>query len=144
MGFNKFGRSGRGFQANRRSFGDSRVPPVKVGDELDVTIETVAGKGDGLTRKDGFVIFVPGTKQGDKVRIRITKVLRRVGFAEKISGSEQQGEAQPTQEESGEEAEESYEGVDTENFGEEPEQEQQEEQEQSENDLQNEENLPKE
>ena len=79
----------------RRNFGgnsrfherrfNNREPPVKVGDELDVTIEAVAEKGDGLTKKDGFVIFVPGTQTGDHVRIRITKVLRRVGFAEKIS-----------------------------------------------------------
>ncbi|MEM4247456.1 MAG: TRAM domain-containing protein [Candidatus Woesearchaeota archaeon] len=58
--------------------------PVKVGDELDVTIEAVGEKGDGIAKKDGFVLFVPGVKQGEQVRIRVTKVLRKVGFAEVV------------------------------------------------------------
>ncbi len=58
--------------------------PVKVGDELDATIEGVGEKGDGFTRKDGFVLFVPNVQKGDNVRIRVNKVLRKVGFAEVI------------------------------------------------------------
>lgn len=53
--------------------------PVKVGDELDVEITEVSKKGDGLTRVQGYVIFVPNTKQGDKVKIRITQI--RPSFA---------------------------------------------------------------
>ncbi|MBI2129647.1 TRAM domain-containing protein, partial [Candidatus Woesearchaeota archaeon] len=34
--------------------------PVKVGDELDVKIEAVGEKGDGIAKKNGFVLFVPG------------------------------------------------------------------------------------
>ena len=66
----------------RRSFA-----PVKVGEEFDVKIEAVGEKGDGICKKDGFVLFVPGAKEGDEVKVRVTKVLRRVGFAE-IIGSE--------------------------------------------------------
>ena len=58
--------------------------PVKVGDELDATIEGVGEKGDGFTRKDGFVLFVTNVQKGDNVRIRVNKVLRKVGFAEVI------------------------------------------------------------
>ncbi|MBW2966394.1 TRAM domain-containing protein, partial [Candidatus Woesearchaeota archaeon] len=64
--------------------------PVKVGDELDVKIEAVGAKGDGIAKKEGFVLFIPGVKEGDEVRIRVTKVLHKVGFAEVI------GEAQST------------------------------------------------
>jgi predicted RNA-binding protein with TRAM domain len=53
--------------------------PVKVGDELDVEITEVSKRGDGLTRVQGYVIFVPNTKQGDKVRIKITQI--RPSFA---------------------------------------------------------------
>jgi len=56
----------------------------QVDEELDVTIEAVGEKGDGIARKEGFVIFVPDTRQGDNVRIRITKVLERIAFAEVI------------------------------------------------------------
>ncbi|MEM3154628.1 MAG: TRAM domain-containing protein [Candidatus Woesearchaeota archaeon] len=61
-----------------------QTPPVKVGDELDVTIEAVGEKGDGLAKKNGFVLFIPGVKEGQRVRVRVTKVLRKVGFAEVI------------------------------------------------------------
>jgi len=63
-------------------------PPVKVGDELDVTIEAVGEKGDGIAKKDGFILFVPGVKEGETVRIRVTRVLRKVGFAEKVGDAE--------------------------------------------------------
>jgi predicted RNA-binding protein with TRAM domain len=65
-----------------------RSVPVDVGDEVDVTIEAVGEKGDGIARKDGFVLFVPNTKEGDNVKVKVTKVLKRVGFAEVVgSGS---------------------------------------------------------
>ncbi len=58
--------------------------PVKVGDELDVTIEAVAAKGDGIAKKDGFVIFVPGAAQGDTCKIRVTMVKPSCAVAEKV------------------------------------------------------------
>ncbi|MBW2984910.1 TRAM domain-containing protein [Candidatus Woesearchaeota archaeon] len=80
----------RGF----RPRGGGGFAPVNVGDELDVKIEAVGEKGDGIAKKEGFVLFVPNTKEGDEVRIRVTKVLRKVGFAEVV------GEAQGTPESS--------------------------------------------
>ncbi len=71
--------NGRGFAPRRPSFA-----PVHVGEEIDVSIEAVGEKGDGIAKKKGFVLFVPNTKAGDNVKIRITKVLRKVGFAEVI------------------------------------------------------------
>jgi predicted RNA-binding protein with TRAM domain len=66
-----------------RGFG--RIAPVKVGEELDVKIEGVGEKGDGIARVKGFVLFVPGVKEGDEVRVRVTRVLNRVGFADPIT-----------------------------------------------------------
>jgi predicted RNA-binding protein with TRAM domain len=80
------------------------TPPVKVGDELDVTIEAVGEKGDGLAKKNGFVLFVPGVKEGQQVRIRVTKVLRKVGFAEVIGQGEPAPEGAPAEEAPAEEA----------------------------------------
>lgn len=57
-------------------------PPVKVGDIREVKIEAVGSEGDGIAKIDGFVVFVPGTKINDSVKIRITKVLKKYGFAE--------------------------------------------------------------
>ena len=106
----------------RRSFA-----PVKVGDELDVKIEAVGEKGDGVAKKDGFVLFVPNTSEGDEVKVRVTKVLRRVGFAEVVGKGEAKAEAPAEEEKVAEEpkeeapAEEKPEEKveDTEDFGEE-------------------------
>ncbi|MBI2650179.1 TRAM domain-containing protein [Candidatus Woesearchaeota archaeon] len=116
----------------RGGFRPRNFAPVKVGDELDVKIEAVGEKGDGIAKKDGFVLFVPGTKQGDEVKIRVTRVLQKVGFAEvageKSAGSsEESSDSEESHEESyeepsaegGSESEEDYSGQDTENFGEE-------------------------
>lgn len=65
-------------------------PPVEVGEEIDVVIEAVGEKGDGIARKSGFVIFIPNAKEGETVRIKITKVLQKVGFGEVV------GEAKST------------------------------------------------
>ena len=71
-------------RGGRRDFKPRNFAPVKVGDELDVKIEAVGEKGDGIAKKDGFVLFIPSTKQGDEVRIRVTRVLQKVGFAEVV------------------------------------------------------------
>jgi predicted RNA-binding protein with TRAM domain len=59
--------------------------PLNVGDTYDVAIEDVGREGDGIARVEGFVVFVPNTKKGDNVKIRISKVSRRVGFGEVIT-----------------------------------------------------------
>ena len=103
-----------------RGFGPS-FAPVKVGDELDVKIEAVGEKGDGIAKREGFVLFVPNTKEGQEVRIRITKVLRKVGFAEVVGEAESapKEEAEESEEQTEESAaEESKEIEDTEDFGE--------------------------
>lgn len=93
--------------------------PVKVGEEIDVTIEAVGEKGDGIAKKNGFVLFVPGVKEGQQVRIRVTKVLRKVGFAE-VVGASSGGSAEASEESSEESQEEApaEEQSDSENFGE--------------------------
>ena len=121
----------RGESRGPRFRGPPQQPPVKVGDELEVTIEAVGAKGDGIAKKDGFVLFVPGVEKGQTVRVRVTKVLRNMGFAEvagegapAAEGGEAEGEAAPEAEASEAPAEEkSYE--DSETFGEEEQKEEQ-------------------
>lgn len=61
-----------------------QVAPVKVGETYDVGINAVGGKGDGIAKVKGFVLFVASVKKGDYVKIKITKVLPKVGFAEVV------------------------------------------------------------
>lgn len=67
-----------------RKVDEERNAPVSEGDEIDVEIVSEGEKRDGMAKVEGFVIFVPGTKKGDKVKIKVTKVLRKVGFAEVV------------------------------------------------------------
>jgi predicted RNA-binding protein with TRAM domain len=75
-----------GYSGGRRSssgggYGDRNRPrrfrhsPVKVGEQYDVTIEAISNRGDsGVAKIEGFVIFVPGTKVDEKIKVKITKV----------------------------------------------------------------------
>ncbi len=62
-----------------------KVAPVKVGESYDVSIDDIAKEGDGIARVQGFVIFVPQTKVGDKVKIKVNKVMRKFAIAEKAA-----------------------------------------------------------
>jgi predicted RNA-binding protein with TRAM domain len=74
------------------NFGNRRndnFKPVNIGEEISVEIEATGEKGDGICKRKGFVLFVPNAKQGDRVKIRITKVLNKVGFAEVIGKADE-------------------------------------------------------
>jgi len=110
------GGYGGGFNNER-----SMTPPVKEGEEIDVTIEAVGEKGDGIAKQKGFVLFVPGTKAGERVKIRITRVLAKVGFAQVVGpATTQPGESQARAPRKAEPEFEAKEELDSENFGDEP------------------------
>jgi predicted RNA-binding protein with TRAM domain len=66
-----------------KEFQESNAP-VTAGETYDVSIDDIAKEGDGIARVEGFVIFVPGTKVGDKVKIKVSKVMRKFAIAEKV------------------------------------------------------------
>lgn len=107
---------------DNRGFGPRRsFAPVREGDEIDVKIEAIGEKGDGIAKKQGFVLFVPNVKEGDEVRVRVTKVLRKVGFAEVIGEAQSKPESdeRPKKQKPEEPAEQPEEETeDTDDFGE--------------------------
>jgi len=65
--------------------GPARPLPVSVGEEHEVDILEMSRRGDsGIARIEGLVIFVPGTRPGQHVRIRITKVGRNYAVGQVI------------------------------------------------------------
>ncbi len=58
--------------------------PVKVGEELDVTVSEVSRRGDGVARVQGFVIFIPTAKQGMQAKIRIKEIRPNFATAELV------------------------------------------------------------
>lgn len=58
--------------------------PVELGKEYDVDIEEISRRGQGIARIEGFVVFVPDTKPGDRVRVKITRISQRFAEAEVV------------------------------------------------------------
>ncbi len=94
---------------------DTYKKPVEVGDEIEVTIESTGAKGDGIAKVNNFVIIVPGTKEGEIVKVRITRVLKKMAFAEIFSGESNSNESsEDANEESQEDNSEQFEKSDEE------------------------------
>ena len=58
--------------------------PVKAGQEIDVIIDDIGSRGDGITRIHGFLVFVPEAKVGERLKVKIVSVGRKFAIAEKI------------------------------------------------------------
>lgn len=56
-------------------------PPVDEGETRVVEIEDLGEQGDGIARVErGFVVIIPDTDRGERVRIEITDVRENVAF----------------------------------------------------------------
>jgi predicted RNA-binding protein with TRAM domain len=61
--------------------------PVEVGKEYDVDISELSRRGDGVAKIQGFIIFVKGSKVGEKVKIKVDTVGPRFATASVVGGS---------------------------------------------------------
>lgn len=77
----RFG-STRRFRSSRPLF---KMAPVKENEEIEVTIDDIGSKGDGIAKIEGFLIFVPRVKIGERVKVRIMSVGEKFAVAEKIA-----------------------------------------------------------
>ena len=56
--------------------------PVSEGDIVEVEIDDLGSKGDGIARVEGFVVFVPGGEVGETYDVEVTSVGNKFAFAE--------------------------------------------------------------
>ena len=74
---------------SRRRFRPSRpffpATPVKENQELDVVIDDIGSRGDGISKIQGFLIFVPHSKIGERVKVKILSVGEKFAVAERIA-----------------------------------------------------------
>jgi len=56
--------------------------PVSEGDVVELEIEDLGSKGDGIARVEGFVVFVPGGEVDQEYEVEITSVGRKFAFGE--------------------------------------------------------------
>jgi len=89
-----YGRdSGRG-RGGFGGFRSSKPAPVEAGKEYDVSITEISRRGDGIAKIEGFIIFVPGTKAGQKAKIKITDVAPRFAKAEVVEEAQAEAESE--------------------------------------------------
>ncbi len=60
------------------------MPAVTRGDELELTVDSLAYGGRGVARHDELVVFVARALPGDRVRARVTKYKRRYAEARAV------------------------------------------------------------
>ncbi len=58
--------------------------PVEVDKEYEAEIEDISRRGDGIAKIEGFIIFVPNTKQGEHVKFKVTRVGSRFAIGELV------------------------------------------------------------
>lgn len=56
--------------------------PVSEGDIVEVEIDDLGSKGDGIARVEGFVVFVPGAEVDQTYEVEVTSVGNKFAFAE--------------------------------------------------------------
>jgi predicted RNA-binding protein with TRAM domain len=59
--------------------------PVKVNQEVEVVVDDIGSRGDGIARIQGFLIFVPHSKIGERVKVRVLSVGEKFAIAEKVA-----------------------------------------------------------
>jgi predicted RNA-binding protein with TRAM domain len=67
------------------SAGDGPQPPVEPGEMRYVEIEDIGKQGDGIARVErGYVIIVPDTEVGQRVKIEVTEVKSNFAVGEVV------------------------------------------------------------
>jgi predicted RNA-binding protein with TRAM domain len=58
--------------------------PVAEGQVYTIQITDIGSQGDGIGKVEGMIVFVPDTKVGQEVKVKITKVVRRAAFGDVV------------------------------------------------------------
>jgi predicted RNA-binding protein with TRAM domain len=59
--------------------------PIWKNQELEVVVDDIGSRGDGIARIQGYMIFVPNSKIGERVKVRILSVGGKFAVAERIA-----------------------------------------------------------
>jgi predicted RNA-binding protein with TRAM domain len=82
MGYSK--RQGGSYEGRLGHGKGIKRCPVAVGEELEVDISECSPKGEGIAKVEGLVIYVPNSKLGEHVKIKISRIGGTTAEAEAI------------------------------------------------------------
>ncbi|MGA9388301.1 MAG: TRAM domain-containing protein [Candidatus Bathyarchaeia archaeon] len=63
---------------------------MKENQELEVVIDDIGSRGNGIAKMQSFLIFVPRSKIGERVRVRIVSLTGKFAVAERMTQVEGQ------------------------------------------------------
>jgi predicted RNA-binding protein with TRAM domain len=58
--------------------------PVKENQDVEVVIDDIGSRGDGIAKIEGYLIFVPRSKIGERVKVKIRSVGEKFAVAERL------------------------------------------------------------
>ncbi|MFA5397026.1 MAG: translation initiation factor IF-2 subunit beta [Methanogenium sp.] len=68
----------------RRARPESVANQLEEGKEMEVEIQSISKRGDGVVRIGKYTMYVAGAKPGQKLEIRITRVAGSIVFTERV------------------------------------------------------------
>jgi predicted RNA-binding protein with TRAM domain len=98
------GGGGGGGGGYNRYGGNNEPKPVEVGTEYDVEITELSRRGDGVAKIKGFIVFVKGSRVGDKAKIKVDTVGPRFATASVVGKSSGPASGGETSSESGDDS----------------------------------------
>jgi predicted RNA-binding protein with TRAM domain len=88
MSYNRDRGYGRGRKSSYNSHASRNLKrrspltkPVELDKIYEVDITEITGKGDGIARVQGFIVFIENGKVGNKIRVKVTEVADRFAKA---------------------------------------------------------------
>jgi predicted RNA-binding protein with TRAM domain len=75
------GRSYGGGASKSFNRGSPTTKPVEVRKIYEVDITEISGKGNGIAKVQGFIVFIEDGKVGNKIRVKVTEVADRFAKA---------------------------------------------------------------
>lgn len=75
----------RPVRVRKGSRGPEPTAAIEVGKTYELMIQDVGRKGDGMAKKGDFIIYVPGTAKGSKVKVFIENISGTIAFGKVVS-----------------------------------------------------------
>ncbi|UCG68855.1 MAG: translation initiation factor IF-2 subunit beta [Thermoplasmata archaeon] len=75
----------RPVKVRKGSKGPEPTAAIEVGKTYELMIQDVGRKGDGMAKKGDFIIYVPGTAKGARVKVLIENISGTIAFGKVIN-----------------------------------------------------------
>ncbi|MDD1716018.1 MAG: translation initiation factor IF-2 subunit beta [Methanolinea sp.] len=69
----------------RKARTEAASSEITEGSTMDVEVQSVSRRGDGVVRMGRYIMYIPSGKPGQKVKIRVTRVSGSIVFTERIA-----------------------------------------------------------